>query len=128
GRAGETRRSSSWGPNLRLLIPNRPGTFAALLAVGLIVSSSQPGAAQQMANSLPEGSTPDGVADPNSELGLAADSAPAAWDPLTQINYLRALAGVQPANIHPALAASAAGQVDSYDSNRGEASLVGMGI
>jgi uncharacterized protein YkwD len=47
---------------------------------------------------------------------------------LERINAYRAAAGVSPANAHPALMQAAAGHVAYYDLNRGDGSMVGMGL
>lgn len=47
---------------------------------------------------------------------------------LALINAYRAAAGVAPASINPALAKSAQNHVAYYDANRGDPSLVGMGL
>ena len=83
-------------------------TFVALLASG----STAPLAAQGV----------DAPESPPSALQLGASSA------LERINAYRAGAGVSPAIAHPALMRAAAGHVAYYDLNRGDASLVGMGL
>lgn len=115
---------------MRLLLPNLGSIIAALMALSFMVSSPQISAAQQLASPIADVSVIDDTlaADPSVEADPAADSAPAIWDPLLEINYLRGLAGVPPAKVYPALAASAAGQVNYYDINRGDPSLAGMGL
>ncbi len=59
---------------------------------------------------------------------LAYDPVPVGPRELQQINRYRAAAGVQPAQINPALDAAAESHVRYYDANRGNPGLAGMGL